>query len=102
MIYDDVTGEYRPRWGYKAVNNGIEDHAIVEVKTGQDPFADPWAEQKQEKKMKVEKNAKKQIKNLMRGKDGKVSKASYGNDVSSSLLYMIINITPTRHRWTQT
>ena len=81
MIYDEVTGEYKPRWGYKAINNGIEDHAIVEVKTGQDPFADPWAVEKNEKKERVQKNLKKQLKNTMRGSDGKIIKPTYGKKI---------------------
>eukprot|EP01036_Dinobryon_divergens_P036860 gene36860-48075_t len=77
MIYDEASGEYKPRWGYKAANNGIEDHAIVEVKAGQDPFADPWAAEKEEKKQRVQKNLKKQVRNMSRNGEGKVVKASY-------------------------
>lgn len=77
MLYDEVTGEYKPRFGYKGINSGIEEHAIVEVKAGQDPFTDPWAEQRKEKKERVTKNLQKQFRNSVRNKDGKISKGSY-------------------------
>jgi regulator of ribosome biosynthesis len=66
MIFDEETEEYRPRFGYKRANNGIEDIPIVEVKSGQDPFADPWAEERKEKKARVTKNNKQQLKNQRR------------------------------------
>lgn len=83
MVFDDVEQEYRPRYGYKGVNSRIEDHAIVEVKSGQDPLADPWATARDEKKRRVEKNALQQVQNTERSagkgskrKDKKVQ--SYG------------------------
>lgn len=77
MLYDEVTGEYKPRFGYKGINSGIQEHAIVEVKSGQDPYADPWAEERKDKKERVAKNLKKHVKNLTRNKDGKIEKQSY-------------------------
>jgi regulator of ribosome biosynthesis len=50
MVYDENNEEYRPRFGYKRANSGIDEIPIVEVKKGQDPFADPWAEAKNDKK----------------------------------------------------
>lgn len=32
MIWDEQTNEWRPRWGYKRANGGIEDMPIVELK----------------------------------------------------------------------
>jgi regulator of ribosome biosynthesis len=70
MVYDDEMDEYRPRYGYKRANGGIENEAIVEIKPGDDPYADPWSASKQEKKERVQKNLKNQTKNLIRaGKD---------------------------------
>lgn len=63
MVYDDVTGEYKPRFGYKRISNGLEDTPIVEVKAGDDPFADPWAEDRKNKKERIDKNKKNQAKN---------------------------------------
>ena len=66
MVFDEDSQEYRPRFGYKRVNNGVEDLPIVEVKTGQDPFADPWAQERQDKKARIQKNMKSQQKNVRR------------------------------------
>ena len=78
MVYDEISKEYKPRWGYKSVTGGIDEHAIVEVKEGQDPYKDPWAEARNEKKLRVEKNQKKHAMNLLRNKEGKIIKKSYG------------------------
>lgn len=32
MLWDEEAQEWRPRWGYKKANGGVEDMAIVEVK----------------------------------------------------------------------
>ena len=64
MIYDEESDDYKPRFGYKRANGGIEDEPIVEVKAGQDPFADPWAEDRAAKKQRVVKNTKAHLKNL--------------------------------------
>ena len=71
MVFDEDTQEYKPRFGYKRVKNGVEDLPIVEVKHGADPFADPWAEGRKEKKARVDKNTKNQQKNLLRAMGGK-------------------------------
>lgn len=66
MIFDEETQTYKPRFGYKGINQGIEDHAIVEVKPGQDPYADPWSVARQEKKERIHKNVKHQMRNIER------------------------------------
>ncbi len=63
MVYDENQGEFRPRFGYKRANSGIEDIPVVEVKPGQDPYADPWSEELQKKNKRVEKNTKNRLKN---------------------------------------
>jgi len=82
MIYDESSKEYKPRWGYKGINSGVEDHAIIEVKSGQDPFKDPWESAREEKKKRVTKNAKNQLGNIFRSRRGSVTKESsqlFGN-----------------------
>ena len=83
MVYDEVEQEYRPRYGYKGANSRIENHAIVEVKEGQDPMEDPWAAARQEKKRRVEKNTLQRVRNIDRaaGRPSKKNKTidTYGN-----------------------
>jgi regulator of ribosome biosynthesis len=64
MLYDEEEGEFKPRYGYKRIKNGLEDVAIVEVKEGSDPYADPWSEDRANKKERISKNKKNQQKNL--------------------------------------
>ncbi len=84
MLYDEETGEYKPRFGYKRIKNGLEDIPIVEVKAGQDPFADPWSEDRREKKERVKKNLKNQVRNMSRNSKG--SKSAPTNSYDSSLV----------------
>jgi regulator of ribosome biosynthesis len=64
MVYEETTGEYKPRFGYQRGNNGLEDMPIVEVKAGEDPFADPWAADRKSKKERIDKNKKSQMRNV--------------------------------------
>jgi Ribosome biogenesis regulatory protein (RRS1) len=71
MIWDDDAKEFRPRYGYKRANSGVDELPIVEVKAGQDPYADPWATSREQKKARVNKNLKNQLKNQLRAMGGK-------------------------------
>lgn len=71
MVYDDIAKQFVPRYGYKGSNQGIDDHVIVEVKKGEDPFADPWASAKVEKKERIAKNEQKRARNIERHEVGK-------------------------------
>ncbi|CAM9795381.1 unnamed protein product, partial [Hapterophycus canaliculatus] len=66
MMWDDEMKEWKPRHGYKRANEGVLNHAIVEVKPGKDPLADPWSEARVEKKGRVEKNLHNRSKNQER------------------------------------
>jgi regulator of ribosome biosynthesis len=66
MVFDEHDETYKPRFGYKRTNNGILDVPVLEVKKGADPYADPWEEALQEKKLRVAKNTKQQLKNAER------------------------------------
>jgi regulator of ribosome biosynthesis len=66
MVFDETTGEYRPRFGYKRINNGLEELPIVEIKDGQDPNVDPWEDDRKQKKSRVDKNEKNRLKNIGR------------------------------------
>jgi len=42
-VYDEVTGTYVRRWGYKSIKKLQQQRDIVyEVKEGEDPYADPF------------------------------------------------------------
>lgn len=88
MVFDELTKQFVPRYGYKGANQGIEDHAIVEVRSGQDPYADPWAAAREEKKERIAKNESRRLRNIERsevgkgrGKKGKIT--TYGSTSSS-------------------
>lgn len=83
MLFDEDTQEYRPRYGYKRANN-IEDQVIVEVKPGQDPYANPWEVARADKKQRVEKNEKQRIKNIERNSGVKKSKKIPQNEFETS------------------
>jgi len=84
MVFDETRQEFAPRFGYKRVNGGIEDQPIVEIKAGQDPFADPWENARVEKKQRVNRNLKNQAKNQERA-DRALGKAKpSGLQVTSS------------------
>ena len=80
MVFDEEDQQYKPRFGYKGINSGIEDMPIVEVKAGQDPFADPWADARKGKKDAIKKNLKNQMRNQNKamGRKPVVAAASYG------------------------
>eukprot|EP01035_Chromulina_nebulosa_P017191 gene17191-22710_t len=66
MIFDELTQEWKPRFGYKRINGGLDDVPIVEVKPGQDPNADPWEIDRKSKKEKIQKNILSKEKNVLR------------------------------------
>lgn len=49
-VYDEVTGTYVRRWGYKSIKKLQQQRDIVyEVKEGEDPYADPFQRKSLEK-----------------------------------------------------
>ena len=66
MVWDEASQKFVPRFGYKSVKKGVEEQAIVEVRPGQDPFADPWESAAQEKKQRQKKIEKSQRRNVSR------------------------------------
>lgn len=66
MVFNEDTGEFAPRFGYKRSKNGLDDLPIVEIKPGDDPYADPWAEDHKKKKERVDKNRKQKLMNEKR------------------------------------
>ncbi len=62
-VWDESAQEWRPLWGYKRANPGVESAPIVEVKQGENFDTDPWTEAKAAKRSRVEKNAKQMKRN---------------------------------------
>mmetsp|Transcript_70079 Transcript_70079/g.137773 ORF Transcript_70079/g.137773 Transcript_70079/m.137773 type:complete len:385 (-) Transcript_70079:187-1341(-) len=62
MVWDDQEQKWAPRYGFNRAY-GEGEVPIMEVKTGQDPFEDPWEREKNEKKARVSKNVGQQLKN---------------------------------------
>ena len=80
MEYDEVKGEWRPRWGYKRSNETTKDWCI-EIKKNEDPMQDFFAkktEEKNERKAKNEfqrlRNINRQLKNKKFSRSGKIPK----------------------------
>jgi regulator of ribosome biosynthesis len=63
-VYDEATGEWVPKWGYKGKNKDGEDDWLVEVdaeKEGKSGQAhDPRADGRRERKEKIKRNERKQ------------------------------------------
>lgn len=68
MVYDENTGEWVPKWGYKGKNKDLDDQWLVEVDdkvTGtQDELIDPRTLNRAERKRLVKKNELQHKKNL--------------------------------------
>ena len=67
LVWDETTQSWRPRYGYQRVGendgDGGRDDAIVELKKGDDIHADPWATRRKERKERVDKNSRQQMRN---------------------------------------
>eukprot|EP00808_Paulinella_micropora_P024818 g80492.t1 len=63
MVFDEASGDWKRRYGYDKANDESKEW-IVEAKPGDDGSVDPWTQMKQDKKARVAKNQKQQLKNL--------------------------------------
>ncbi|KAI8637921.1 RRS1-domain-containing protein [Parasitella parasitica] len=65
MVYDEDTGEYTPRWGYKGAKpeGTLEHDWLLPVPDHGDPMEDQYAKVREEKKGRSEKNTKRQRRN---------------------------------------
>ena len=64
MVFDEQKNEFAPRYGYKRANDDLNDWAIP-LKPGEDPFNDPFAQRKMDKKQRVLKNKGQQMRNIV-------------------------------------
>ena len=65
LIYDDKMQDWVPRHGYKGAKFTEQDNSdwLIEVKNGQDPYEDLYQKRRDEKRSRVEKNKKQQLRN---------------------------------------
>ncbi|CAM9265522.1 unnamed protein product [Chrysoparadoxa australica] len=73
-VWDEDMQEWRPNWGYGRANDGIMNHAIVEIKEGADPEEDPWSKARGDKRARVNKNLLNQARNMERSGKGRERK----------------------------
>ncbi|KAJ2500384.1 Rhodanese- sulfurtransferase [Coemansia sp. RSA 1972] len=63
LVFDEDSGEYRPRFGYKGVNNDDQKPWLIEVPGNADVNADMYQERRDEKKERIEKNMRRMTRN---------------------------------------
>ncbi|KAJ2481163.1 Rhodanese- sulfurtransferase [Coemansia sp. RSA 2131] len=63
LVFDEDSGEYRPRFGYKGVNNDDQKPWLIEVPGNADVNTDMYQERRDEKKARVEKNTRRMTRN---------------------------------------
>lgn len=76
MVYDEMSGEYKPRWGFKRASE--TDTPWIVLPDQADPYEDQFEKLEQAKKERVAKNKSQQLKNLAtaRLKSGKSTHTS--------------------------
>ncbi|KAF9109522.1 Rhodanese- sulfurtransferase [Mortierella sp. AM989] len=64
MVFDDASGEYKPRWGYKGINDDGSKDWIIEVPSGSNPMEDQYEARRDAKKERIDKNEKRRQRNM--------------------------------------
>ncbi|KAJ2845660.1 Rhodanese- sulfurtransferase, partial [Coemansia brasiliensis] len=64
MVFDENAGEWRPRYGFKGVNNDDQKPWLIEVPGNADPYEDQYQVRRDEKKERVDKNKRRQARNM--------------------------------------
>mmetsp|Transcript_2293 Transcript_2293/g.3320 ORF Transcript_2293/g.3320 Transcript_2293/m.3320 type:complete len:483 (-) Transcript_2293:54-1502(-) len=65
-VWDETTGTWMYRHGYKKANSDSTEWPIMEVKKNDDPYADPWLKARDAKRDRVDKNIENQMRNKER------------------------------------
>lgn len=65
-MFDEATGEWQYRHGFKKAGSDSKEWPIMEVKAGDDPFQDPWEVQRDAKRARVDKNVESRMRNAER------------------------------------
>jgi regulator of ribosome biosynthesis len=68
LIWDEATQTWKPRFGYRRAENDKKKDWLVPVGANDDPNADPFAKQRNEKRERVSKNSMARQANSTRGK----------------------------------
>ncbi|KAF3926366.1 hypothetical protein AA313_de0202833 [Arthrobotrys entomopaga] len=78
LVYDEATGEWVSKWGYKGANKGVEDDWLVEVdeKKQQDVNDNPRNLSRAERVERIRKNERQQKKNERNAELGGASSSS--------------------------
>jgi regulator of ribosome biosynthesis len=63
MVYDEISRKYKPRWGYKRVNDPKDDW-LIEVPENADNNEDQFAKRDQERKERIAKNEYQRLRNV--------------------------------------
>ena len=91
MVYDDNEDKWAPRFGYKSAKNTEMENPVMVVKTGQDPYADPWERAREDKKLRVDKNKLSQQKNIERASGKPSHKRGAKPEPSKYILIIVYN-----------
>merc|ERR1719469_1516153 len=78
LVFDDISGDWKPRWGYGSVKK-TQDEAqmgIYEVKTGEDPNANPFERMKAEKKLTMMRQKMREVRNKVEQMGGNMKAAA--------------------------
>lgn len=71
LVWDENSQEWKPRYGSHRANNE-EDDWVIEAKDGDDPDVDPFEKRAEEKKEKIAKQKKNELRNRARGEKGEL------------------------------
>ncbi|XP_003382917.1 PREDICTED: ribosome biogenesis regulatory protein homolog [Amphimedon queenslandica] len=72
MVFDEKSQEWKPRWGYKRINDPKEDW-LIEVPDNADPYEDPFEKKSEDRKERIAKNEYQRLRNIARAdKSGRV------------------------------
>ncbi|KAF9898028.1 Rhodanese- sulfurtransferase, partial [Lobosporangium transversale] len=64
MVFDETSGEYKPRWGYKAINDDGTKDWLIEVPAGANPMDDQYEARREAKKERIDRNEKRHQRNM--------------------------------------
>lgn len=78
MVYDEVTGDWRPRWGYGSIKKTKEaaHDWVHEVKEGEDPMQNPFERKSAEKRLQNARQRLREVRNKVEASGFKMSAAA--------------------------